>query len=66
MDKYRDIKEKMLDLARKDEDIKAIVRIGSSTRDTVKADAYSDLDMILFTPSQFEDFLTDGRRRKFW
>ena len=25
MDKYRDIKEKMLDLARKDEDIKAIV-----------------------------------------
>lgn len=49
MDKYRDIKEKMLDLARKDEDIKAIVRIGSSTRDTVKADAYSDLDVIIAT-----------------
>lgn len=49
MDRYRDIKEKMLDLARKDEDIKAIVRIGSSTRDTVKADAYSDLDVIIAT-----------------
>lgn len=49
MDRYRDIKEKMLDLARKDEDIKAIVRIGSSTRDTVKADVYSDLDVIIAT-----------------
>ena len=33
-----EIKDKLLTLAKKDEDIKAIVLIGSSTRYTVKAE----------------------------
>lgn len=42
-------KDKLLTLAKKDEDIKAIVLIDSSTRDTVKADEYSDLDVVIAT-----------------
>lgn len=49
MDRYINIKSKLHDLAKKDEDIKAIILIGSSTRDTVKADEYSDLDIIIAT-----------------
>ena len=43
------IKEKLLALAKEDKDIKAIVLIGSSTRDTDKADEYSDLDVVIAT-----------------
>ena len=49
MDRFMNIKEKLLALAKDDEDIKAIVLIGSSTRDTVKADEYSDLDVVIAT-----------------
>ena len=49
MDRFKNIKEKLLALAKEDEDIKAIVLIGSSTRDTVKADEYSDLDVVIAT-----------------
>lgn len=49
MDRFMNIKEKLLALAKEDEDIKAIVLIGSSTRDTVKADEYSDLDVMIAT-----------------
>lgn len=49
MDRFMSIKEKLLALAKEDEDIKAIVLIGSSTRDMVKADEYSDLDVVIAT-----------------
>ena len=49
MDRFKNIKEKLLALAKEDEDIKAIVLIGSSTRNTVKADEYSDLDVVIAT-----------------
>lgn len=49
MDRFMNIKEKLLSLAKEDEDIKAVVLIGSSTRDTVKADEYSDLDVVITT-----------------
>ena len=37
------------DFAPRDDDIKAIVAIGSSTRSDVKADEYSDLDLFIIT-----------------
>ena len=49
MDKYIDIKNKILDYAKKDEDIKAIIAIGSTTRNDVKADEFSDLDLFIVT-----------------
>lgn len=47
MDRYIDIKKKLIEHASQDNDIKAIVAIGSSTREEVKADEYSDLDLII-------------------
>lgn len=47
MDRYVDIKEKLVKYASQDEDIKVIIAIGSSTREEVKADEYSDLDLII-------------------
>lgn len=47
MDRYIDIKEKIIEYAGKDGDIKAIIAIGSSTREEVRADEYSDLDLII-------------------
>lgn len=49
MDRYLNIKNNLLELAQKDADIKAVVLIGSSTRDTVKADEYSDIDVVIAT-----------------
>ena len=49
MDKYAQIKEKLLEYAALDVNIRAIVAIGSSTRDTVKADEFSDLDLVIAT-----------------
>ena len=48
-DRYAQIKSRILELAKADEGIKAIVAIGSSTRSEVKADEYSDLDLIIAT-----------------
>lgn len=47
MDRYIDIKEKIIEYASRDEDIKSIIAIGSSTREEVRADEYSDLDLII-------------------
>ena len=47
MDRYIDIKKKIIEYANRDKDIKAIIAIGSSTREEVKADEYSDLDLII-------------------
>lgn len=49
MDKYNDIKTKILEIANKDEDITAIVAIGSYTRKEIKADEFSDLDLFIVT-----------------
>ncbi len=48
-DRYSEIKRRMLDIATADKSIKAIVAIGSSTRSEVKADEYSDLDLLIAT-----------------
>ncbi|MDE6719642.1 MAG: aminoglycoside 6-adenylyltransferase [Treponemataceae bacterium] len=49
MEKFYDIKKRILEHAEKDADIKAIVAIGSSTRKNVKADEFSDLDLFVIT-----------------
>lgn len=49
MEKYHEIKKRILEHAEKDADIKAIVAIGSSTRKDVKADEFSDLDLFVVT-----------------
>ena len=49
MDKYIQIKSKILEYAESDDDIKGIVAIGSTTRSDVKADEYSDLDLFIVT-----------------
>lgn len=46
-DRYAEIKARILELANVDEGIKAVIAIGSSTRSEVKADEYSDLDLII-------------------
>lgn len=46
-DRYAQIKSRILELAGADDGIKAVVAIGSSTRSEVKADEYSDLDLII-------------------
>lgn len=48
-DKYHTIKSRLLEFAKKDDNVKAIVAIGSSTRKDVKADEFSDLDLIIAT-----------------
>lgn len=47
MDRYIDIKNRIIEYADQDEDMKAVIVIGSSTREEVKADEYSDLDLII-------------------
>ena len=49
MDKYFQIKNKILECAKSDDDIKGVVAIGSTTRSDVKADEYSDLDLFIVT-----------------
>lgn len=51
MDRYKDIKSRLLKYAHSDEDIKAVVAIGSSTREFTPADEFSDLDLIIATSS---------------
>lgn len=46
-DRYAQIKERILEIANADAGIMAIVAIGSSTRSELKADEYSDLDLII-------------------
>ncbi len=49
MDRYAIIKNKILDIAKTDKSIRAVIAIGSSTRAEVKADDYSDLDLMIAT-----------------
>ena len=49
MDRYAIIKNKILDIANSDKSIRAVIAIGSSTRSELKADDYSDLDLIIAT-----------------
>lgn len=46
-DRYTEIKRRLLAAADSDSGIRAIVAIGSSTRSDVKADEFSDLDLII-------------------
>ncbi len=48
-DRYSDIKRRILDIANTDNNIKAIIAIGSTTRSENKADEYSDLDLLIAT-----------------
>lgn len=48
-DRYADIKNKLCELADKDEDIRAVIAIGSYTRKDSPADHFSDLDLIIVT-----------------
>ena len=50
-ERYHDIKQKLVEYARQDKAIKAVIVIGSSTRYDVPADEYSDLDLIIVTGS---------------
>ena len=50
-DRYTDIKTKLCQLAEKDDDIRAVIAIGSSTRENCPADQFSDLDLIIVTAS---------------
>ena len=49
LDRYKEIKEYIRRYAETDSAIKAVIAIGSSTRKDVKADEYSDLDLIIVT-----------------
>ena len=49
MDRYIQIKSKILEYAENDDDIKGVIAIGSTTRSGVKADEYSDLDLFIVT-----------------
>lgn len=49
MDRYIDIKNRLIECAKNDDDIKSIIAIGSSTRNDNKADEYSDLDLFIVT-----------------
>ena len=48
-DRYAEIKRKIIGYAEQDGDIEAVMAIGSSTRDELPADEYSDLDLIIAT-----------------
>jgi len=54
IDRYFEIKKRILDFAEKDDTVKAVVAIGSSTRSEVKADEFSDLDLIIATENTEE------------
>ena len=47
IDRYGEIKENILKYAASDDEIKAVIAIGSSTRKEVVADEYSDLDLVI-------------------
>lgn len=49
MKKYCDIKQKLLDIAKTEETIRAVIIIGSSVRTNILEDEYSDLDLVIVT-----------------
>ena len=48
-DRYSDILTSLCGYARRDDDIRAVIAIGSSVRESTPADEYSDLDLIVVT-----------------
>lgn len=48
-ERYSEIKSSIIGYAGRDGDILAVIAIGSSTRESVPADEYSDLDLIIVT-----------------
>ena len=48
-DRYAGIKSKILEIANTDKRVRAVVAIGSSVRSGLRADEYSDLDLIIAT-----------------
>ena len=49
MDRYAEIKKRLIGVAENSDIIKAVVAIGSSVRDYSKSDEYSDIDLIIAT-----------------
>ena len=49
MKKYCVIKQKLLDMAKTEETIRAVIVIGSSVRTNILEDEYSDLDLVIVT-----------------
>lgn len=49
MDRYVEIKKRLIECAKADDNIRSIIAIGSSTRNMMKADEYSDLDLFIIT-----------------
>lgn len=47
MDRYYDIKQRLLSLCKTEQEIKTVILIGSQARDYSKADEYSDIDLII-------------------
>lgn len=47
MDRYYEFKQKLLALCETEQEIKAVILIGSQARDRYKADEYSDIDLII-------------------
>lgn len=63
MDRFSEIKRRLIECAQKDNDIRAIIAIGSSTRDVARADEYSDLDLFIVTESVDEWYSGEYPRR---
>lgn len=63
MNRYKSIKDKLLELAKKSSDVKAIIAIGSSVRDCEMADEFSDLDLIIATDNPNEWLYGDNPGR---
>lgn len=59
MERFGEVKRRLLELAKDNGDIKAIIEIGSQTRSSQPADQYSDLDIIL-AAEQPEKYLYGG------
>lgn len=48
-DRYSEIKKRLMDIAKADETLTAVIAIGSSVREYPSADEYSDIDLIIGT-----------------
>lgn len=51
VERFGEVKRRLLELAKDNGDIKAIIEIGSQARSSQPADQYSDLDIILIAAS---------------
>ncbi len=60
MDRYAQIKKRLISVAENSDIIKAVVAIGSSVRDYSKADEYSDIDIIIAATKPESILYSDG------